>query len=253
MSKYRCPLCGAGHKDQAENCRLCGQSLTPGAVAAVPVGAQPLRTTRGNKGLVLIGLGLVIVVLGGAVALGVARESSLVRKGEGLVVNEADGWTTQVDDQGRYTVELPGTRTREATAFVGTDDRKLSAWHAKLGSDTDVLVGWGKVSPTLTDGVLAPPAAYRYLRDTVLPRWMAGNGLTEGFVTIDETGAGGRPAVAVHSTQARLKLEGQDAYVHVTFALNGTTLYVLQVLTIYKDAPQMARMVNSFMVTGTVA
>jgi hypothetical protein len=253
MSKYRCPLCGAGHKNQADHCRLCGQSMAPGAVSAISQQvAQPVQAQRGMKGMVFIGVGLMIIVVVAAVVFGVVRENSQIRKAKSLVVEEADGWTTQVDDQGLYTVELPGTRTRESTPFAGTDDRKLAAWHAELGSETQVLVGWGKVSPPLTNGALTTPAAYRYLRDSVVLRWMAGNGLSESFVTVEEGGAGGLPSVTVHTTQARLKVVDQDAYAHLTFALNGTTLYVLQVLTIYKDAPQLARMVQSFAVNGTV-
>jgi hypothetical protein len=253
MSKYRCPLCGATHKDPADRCRLCGQSMAPGGVATStqPV-AQSVRAQRGIKGTVVIGLGLVLGVLVLAIVFGVARENTQIRKAKDLVVGEADGWTTQVDDQGKFSVELPGTRTRESEPSAATDDHKITAWHASLGDDGQVTVGWGKVSPALTNGVLATPAAYLYLRETVVPRWLAGNGLTSDFVTTQEGAAAGLPAVTLHTTQARLKFGGQDAYGHLTFALNGTTLYVLQVVTIYKDVPQLTRMVASFAVTGTV-
>jgi hypothetical protein len=254
MSKYRCPLCGATHKDPAERCRMCGQSMEPGAPRVnAHQRVDPVRARRGTKGLVLIGIGLVVAIGVAAVALGLVRETTQVRKAKDLVTGEADGWTTQVDEQGRYTVALPGTRTRESTAFPATDDGRITAWHAELGTDAEILVGWGKVSPTLTDGTLAAPAAYRYLRETVVPRWMAANGLPESFVSLEEGGAGGLPAVTARTTQARLKLGDQDAYGHLTFALNGTTLYVLQVRTIYLDAPQLPRLVNSFRVTGAVA
>jgi hypothetical protein len=215
--------------------------------------AQPVRAARGTKGLVFIGLGLVVAVLVAAVVFGLARENTQIRKARDLVTGEADGWTTQADDLGKFTVILPGTRTREVLMHPATDDRRVTAWHADLGDDTAVSVGWGKVSPPLVNGVLAPPAAYRYLRDTVVPRWMAANGVADDFVTVDETAAGGLPAVTVHTTQARLKHKGQDAYGALTFALNGPTLYILQVLSIYRDSPQLGRMVGSFAVTGTVS
>jgi hypothetical protein len=254
MSKYRCPLCGATQKNEAERCRLCGQSMAPGAVATSlqPV-AQSTRAPRGIKGMLVIGVGLVLGVVVLAVVFGVSRDNAQIRKGTDLVVGQADGWSTQVDEQGKFSVELPGTRTRESEPSAATDDGRLTAWHASLGSDTQVTAGWGKVSPPLANGVLATPAAYRYLRDTVALRWMAKNGLTSDFVTIDEGSAAGLPAVTLRTTQARLKFEDQDAYAHLAFALNGTTLYVLQVLTIYKDAPQLSRMAASFTVTGTVS
>jgi hypothetical protein len=253
MSTHRCPLCGANHKEEAEFCRLCGQSLAPGSVATVTRSvATPVHATRGTKGMVLIGLGLVVAVLVAAVVFGVVRDNAQIRKAKELVTGEADGWTPQVDDLGKFTVALPGSRTREVLANPATDDRKLTAWHADLGDDTTVLVGWGKVTAPLVNGVIAAPAAYRYLRETVVPRWQAAGNLTTDFVTVEETGVGGLPAVAVRTTQARLALNGRDAYGSMVFALNGNTLYVLQVLSIYKDMPQLSRMASSFTVTGTV-
>jgi hypothetical protein len=253
MSNHRCPLCGANHKEEAEFCRLCGQSLAPGAVTtAAPAVARPVRAVRGTKGMVLIGLGLVVAVLLAAVVFGVVRENAQIRKARELVTGQADGWTPQPDDQGRFTIVLPGTRTREVLTHAATDDRRITAWHADLGDDTEVLAGWGKVSAPLANGVITPPAAYLYLREVVVPRWLAAGNLTANFVTIEETGAGGLPAVLVRTTQARIAHKGRDSYASLVLALNGGTLYVLQVLSIYKDMPQLSRMVDSFAVTGTV-
>lgn len=247
MSKYRCPLCGATHKDQAERCRLCGQSMAPGAVATtVSRPAEPVRAARGTKGVVLIGAGLVMAVLGVAVVVGVVQANRQIRVAEDLVIGPADGWTVQTDEEGGFAVELPGTRTRESEVAAVTDDGRATAWTAELGDDAELKVAWGEVAPAYTDGAPVRPAAIRYLRDTTVARWLAGNRLDTTFVTVDEGGAGGLPAVTVRTTQARLALQGREAYSRATFALDGTRLYVLQVVTIYRDAPQLDRMVASF-------
>src|SRR3954452_18125007 len=101
MSRYRCPRSGARHKHDADRCRVCGQSMTPGAVAVHTQDvAQPLRSARGIKGLVLIGLGLVIAVVAGALAFGVAQDNPAIRKAKGLVTESADGWTALAEDEG---------------------------------------------------------------------------------------------------------------------------------------------------------
>jgi hypothetical protein len=64
--------------------------------------------------------------------------------------------------------------------------------------------------------------------------------------------AGGVPGVTVRTTQPRVTLDGQEAYAFITFGLNTKTLYVLRVVSIYKEADQPDRLLNSFVVTGAV-
>jgi hypothetical protein len=254
MSKYRCPACGAGHKSEAEKCRLCGQSLVPGAMVAAPVQTvQVTHAKKGNKGPMLIGIGLVVGVMVVAVVFGIVKPTAQLNVVKGKLTDAADGWTPEAGKTGMFTVELPSPRLWETEPFGVTDDHTISAWTADIGSDTALLAGWGKVAPPLTDGAITPTAAYRYLKEDTVPRWMAENGMTKADATVDETGLAGLPAVVVTSTQPRGKLDGKEAYVHAVFALNKGTLYVLRMTSIYKDPAQLNRMVKSFAVTGTVA
>jgi hypothetical protein len=248
MSSYRCPLCGANHKGEVDHCRLCGQSLKPGAVAikTQPVAVQT-RAARGNKGILLIGLGLVALLLVGAIVLaGLGRDNKQIRAAKDLVSQTPDGWSTQVEEQGQFHVDLPGSHTRATVPFAGTDDGQVTAWQASVGNETELLAGWGTVSPTLTNGSISGPLAVRYLRDTVIPRYAAANGLDPTDARITEGSLGGLPAVTFQPTRDLLKVKGKDAFAHVTLGLSGTKLYVLQVLTVYKDAPQLPRMATSF-------
>jgi hypothetical protein len=252
MSSYRCPVCGANHKDGAERCRLCGQSLAPGTVAAATPKsvARPARAQRGIKGVVLIGIGLIAGLIALAVLFGVLKDDRQVQKAKDLVSGQADGWSTQVEDEGHFEVALPGTRTRSTTAWAGTDTGTITAWQAAIGDDTEILAGYGHVTPPLKDGTISPALAQQYLRDTVAERWAAANGYTEATATMREGFVGGLPTLVIHTTQDRMKIKGKDAFAHFAMILRNDTIYVLQVVSIYKDVPQLERMVSSFVPTA---
>jgi hypothetical protein len=208
--------------------------------------------------LALIGAVLVTAVLTGAVASGLVTGEPPSRAARGLLAREADGWTVQVDDEGRFRVELPDDRTREVVEHPAPDDRRLTAWTANVGQDARVIAGWATVNPPVIDGTLAATASHRYLRDTVLDRWLDAHQLSAAFVTVREGGVGGVPAVTVRTTQPRplatsprpgSPLAGREAYAEATFALDGSTLYVLETVTIYRDAVQLDRLAESFAVT----
>jgi hypothetical protein len=250
MSTHRCPLCGAAHKQDEDHCRLCGQSLAAGSVATA---TQPTsiarRSTRGTKGVFLIGVGLVLAVVVTALVFDMVRENASLRQARDLVTGPADGWSIQTDDDGGFEMELPGVRTRAVIQVPGPDDGRVTAWQSTLGTDIELFAGWGQVSPPLADGARRSPVATQYLRDTVAARWMAGYGLVDEHVTMTEATVAGRPALRLQTTRSRLSVQGRDAYGHVTFILDNSTLYVLQVVTIYKDAPQLTRMARSFTLT----
>jgi hypothetical protein len=252
MSSYRCPICGANHKSTAERCRLCGQSLAPGAVASAPPKvATTIRTQRGIKGVVLIGVGLVVALLAGAVLFGQLNNDRQVQRAKDLVSGTADGWTTQVEAEGRFQVELPGVRTRAVTTFAGTDDGNLTAWQAAIGDDTEVLVGWAKVTPPLQDGKISDSKAVEYLRTTVLQRWADANGVVSDTETRgQEIRFGGLPGLTQRTLRPAFTVKGKEAFGHVALVLRNDTLYVLQVLTIYKEQTQLSRMVGTFIPTN---
>jgi hypothetical protein len=253
MSSYRCPLCGANHKDTAERCRLCGQSLAPGTVATAPprATAPPPRAQRGIKGVVLIGVGLVAALIAGAVLFGLLQNDRQVQKAKDLVTGVADGWTPQAEPEGRFVVDMPGVRTRAATAFAGATDGNLTAWQASVGDDTEVLVGWAKVTPPMSNGKITDAAAIQWLQDTVLQQWADTNhAVNDSEAKGEEAYVGGLPAVSLHSTRPAFLVKGKEAFGHVALVLRHDTLYVIQVLSIYKEQTQLGRMAASFVPTA---
>jgi hypothetical protein len=267
MSTYRCPICGANHKDNVSQCRLCGADMTgrplpvDNAVHAPP----PVSAKGGVKGLVFIGLGLVLVLIVAAVALGFVRSQSVETAASKIIGKHTDGWTTQTepDDKsggstagasgGHFSVELPGDRTRETIDFTGTNDGKLVVWTAKIGDDYRLQAGWGTITPpppgSGPSGTFADQGPTRQLfLKGVADKWMAANGLSAANVTEGNAFFGGLPAYVVRSTTASAKLNGKAAYTQVAFGISGDKLYVLLLTSSYKDADQLDKMMSTFQV-----
>jgi hypothetical protein len=253
MSKYRCPICGAGHNTEAKQCRLCGQSLTPDAIstAHVPV-AQPMAKAKGIKTAVLIGLGVVLSLLLLALAVGWVKPNSQIRAAKDVVTERADGWTNQVEEQGAFTIDMPAARKRLALTAQSTADGNLTAWVAELGTDTTLAAGWGK-TPGAPLAAMTPTAATTYLKDVIAPRWMAERGLEQAYTTSDDITVAGLPAIYLRTSTGRVQHNGQDGYAFAALVLNGDTVYHLLQDTIYNDPAQLRRMINSFTVTGRAA
>jgi hypothetical protein len=251
MPKYRCPVCGASHKEPVPNCRLCGQNMGPNAVSTfeTPVASEYHRK-RGIKGVFLIGAGLVVLILSVTLALGITKPTREMEAVKNKISGSADGWTTQVEQEGKFTVELPGDRTRQTVAFPVTDTGKLTVWTATIGTDTSIQVGFGPVRETLgattTTSTEAPATKLLRIKEQLVQKWANAAGLTPSFLEIKEGSLGGLPAIVVHTTSPKLRLQTAEAYGDLVFALNGTTLYVIEVLSIYSDAPQLPRLAGTF-------
>ncbi len=66
MSKYRCPVCGATHKDQPTKCRLCGQDMSGSStVPAYTGGSRQADEKQGGLG------SLALIAIVGVLAIGV--------------------------------------------------------------------------------------------------------------------------------------------------------------------------------------
>ena len=275
MPNYRCPICGANHKKLIPNCRLCGQNMSG---EFIPTGPPPQATTSasmlvgnqgGTKGVFLLGAALVIVLVVAAVIFGVARSNSVVESGKNLFVKNADGWTPQSEpddkqgppatgasnDIGHFVVDLPGDRIHEEVPFSATKSGKITAWTAKVGKDTKIQVGWGKVTPP-TPGAgpqgTSPdpgPTIRNFLKQISLA-WAAQNALTDLTYKQSEASIAGQPAYLISSISPKFKLDGKDAFGWLGLTLKGDTLYVIQVLSIYGDAPQFDRVAGTLQITG---
>jgi hypothetical protein len=253
MSKYRCPICGAGHNTEATQCRLCGQSLAPEALSSAQVAvAQPLARARGIKSAVLAGLGLVVVILVIALAFGWVKPTSQIRAAKDVVTERADGWSTQVEERGAFTVDMPVARKNLTLKSSMSANGDLPAWVAEVGEETTLIVGWAKAA-NVPSSKMTPTAGMNYLKDVIAQQWMAERGLEVAYTSTDDISVAGLPAIYLRTLTGRVQHNGRDGYAFTAFVLNGDTVYHLVQDTIYNDPAQLKRMLSTFTVTGTPA
>lgn len=264
MSKYRCPACGANHKQFQSQCRLCGQSLAPDSMAVdTPNSAQLLSTKGSIKGIVMIGIILVIAVVAIALVFGLVSGNKTLDKAKDKIIpgSDKDGWTTLtctsaadsgspciVDAGYEFSVTLPGDRTKTQSSFPQVKDGKITIWTAKISSDTLITVGYGTLTPPAAPPGSAVSAAtiQNYLKDLSM-QWMQSQGAPPDVVVkTDPTGIGGAPAVIARSQQHPFKMaDGREAYAQQALVLKGDKLFTITVVSVYKDAEQFDRVVNS--------
>ena len=275
MPNYRCPICGANHKKMVPNCRLCGQNMSGEFIPTGPppsAGATTMMVGNrgGMKGMFLLGVGVVAVLALAGVIFGFVRSNSVLESVKSVASTPVDGWTSQSEpdekqgppassassEVGHFVVELPGDRVHEEVPFSATKTGKLSVWTAKVGKDTKIQVGWGKVVPPTpgagTNGGTAPDqsATIRNFLKQMAFQWAAQNNLTEDSYKSTEISVGGYPGFQLNSIGPKFKLDNQDAFGWLGLTLKGDTLYVIQVYSIYQDAPQFTRVANTFSITG---
>jgi hypothetical protein len=270
MASYYCQICGAKHKEAVRQCRLCGADMTGLPIPAeTGLSAVPITTPKkGIKGLVGIGMLVVVVLIVGGVAFGVVQSNKQVEAVKNKLVTHVDGWTVQQEPDpsqpptsdpasavGHFVVDLPGDRTRETIDFVGTDNGKLTVWTAKIGSDAVLRVGWGTITPpapgkgpngTSPDQI---PTGQNYLKDKAA-NWITANGLTTATVTQNATVIAGEPAYVVKGTASNTTLNGTQAYTQMAMVLAGDKLYVLLLVSTDKQADQLDKMAGSLGITG---
>lgn len=263
MANYRCPSCGANHKEFQPQCRLCGQSLSRDVGETVlQTGATVTASRGGMKGLVLIGILVVIAVVAVALVFGlVAGNQTLDQAKDAIVPGGAqDGWSQlscsasndpanpcKVPEGFDFSVTLPGDRTKSTSTFPDTKDGKLEIWSAKAGSDTLLTVGYATVTPPTTGttgGSVSRAALQLFLRD-LGEKWLTSQGVTDLTVKGGETNVAGYPAYAYRAQERQLKIGELPAYAQQALVLKGDKLFVVQTVSVYKDAEQFDRMVNS--------
>lgn len=278
MPSYRCPACGANHKEFQPQCRLCGQSLssTEAAVAATQVVAAG-PGGKSIKGVVLLGIGAVVIVVAIALVFGlVAGNKSLDRARDKVLPGTLqDGWSALTDPDGGFSVNLPGDRTKAtATVTYPVVGGKTTEWTAKVGKDTTLTVGYGTVErpATLTQtSALTPAMVQQYLRQLLnitcaktvsaptTASTVAGAPAVEPacvdyqfadsktpITTISDTALAGMPAITLSYTKSNPS--GTDTYVRLTIGLRGDKVFYVMTESIYKDAEQFDRMTESFVI-----
>jgi hypothetical protein len=265
MSKYRCPVCGAVHKQFQPNCRLCGQSLSADNIPTnAPRAATPADTNTSIKGVFFIGALVVIVLLAGAVAFGVVQSNRAIETAKDVVLQEnTDGWSplvctvegtgteatpTCTVPQGQgFSVELPGDRTKSITPFTLAEGQKMETWSTSISGDTLLEVAFAPVTDPAT-GAAADPKdelalqriADQWLADKHLSRETDATGSSD--VKVEETAFKGYPALIITTPSADVTLNNKDAYLKTMLVLRNNVLFVVQATSIYENADQFDRM-----------
>lgn len=269
-TKYRCPACGATNKEAVAHCRLCGHSMDPSHVSDLPAPeARPVEArSSSTKGVVLLGIGIVLAIVAIAVALGVVRGNkaidTAIDKIPGVGAEQSDGWSAIPGEKAAelgYTVELPGDRTFQTVTFPGVEGDKLTGYSAAIGKDYELFAGTGTVnqpSGTTDTDFLKQTAQLTCAGEeptangtTICTRYKTGDGGEVLKVAEIKVWGPNNPALEVDVKSG--KINDKDAYARTLYLLkkspdgNGTAkLYVVQAKSVYRDIPQFERMLNSF-------
>ncbi len=234
MAKYRCPSCGAAHKDPPGTCRLCGYVMDGSvAIPAQSNVARPVAVKKkGAASIALIGVLLVIVLVAGAIILNVTSGSSEVNKAVDKLPGvplASDGWKRVTDTEGGFSVELPPGPVTTSVPFAPSANGQLTGWLGSIGDapnyDTQLYVVYGKV--TTNPGETAEDTIAR-LGDAKIAQ--------DGFVeSRTHTTYQGYPAIQY--TINRVEFAGKTGYENAMMFLKGDELFVVESLSIYPAAP----------------
>lgn len=254
--KYRCPVCGATHKDLPEQCRLCGQKMGPEAAVGASVSARvDVEQKRGIGAIVGVVILLVVAIVAIAVLTGAVpglKSIDAAKNKVGFGTND-DGWSRFDYPAGGFSVEFPeGDRKTDSL----NDTYRA---YTLIGKDTLLLVS---AKPVMTQ------QEYEQLTKTTegqtLKKRMETaadeielNMKTDG-VKIDkrtDSSAFGVPAVYLETRDTKTgDIVGlrSDAPLHsrtMLFIKDGV-LYNVSVVSVYNDMPQFDRLLNTLVITG---
>jgi hypothetical protein len=239
MSKYRCPRCGATHKDPVAHCRLCGMDMTG---EHQPVGAER-RTTSGKRSgvasIAVFGVLGVLAIAALAVALGLGGDDSgvdqLTDQIPGVRAETSDGWVPLEEPEGGFVVSLPGTATQTTVDFPPAVNGQATVWTATIADEIRMTVGWADLPP-LPEGS-SDAARLEQLADD----WASAHGTS--VRDLEQSDFSGLEAV--DTTLRDTDLEGESANAKAFLFMRGDRMYVVMVESIYVDMPQYIRVLTS--------
>lgn len=251
MSKYRCPVCGATHKEEPEKCRLCGQYL--GERATGPTVMAEVRQTTGRRGgvadIVLIAVGGVVLIALLFVVLGLTGSNSFIEnirdKIPGLATIKDDGWESIDDADGGFVAEMPETRERSSAQFGPSTTSRLERWVANIGQETELSVSYARLS-TLPEG-----DDWRPFLESMAVTW--GQTLGGKAEDIHDDVFRGYPGTTTTIDNLRMiDSQGvqQQATAKAWLVLRGDTLYIIQSMSVYRDHPNFSRLASSVQFTS---
>lgn len=242
MSKYRCPRCGATHKDPVPHCRLCGCDMTGDHTPVGPTRRAP-KKDRGLAPLVIGGVVGVVAISVLALVLGLNADTSgvedLTGKIPGVGGETADGWRPLEDADGGFVASLPGTATQTETAFAPAESGKATTWTTNIADEIRITVAYAFL-PAAAEGE-TPEGRLIELAD----EWATA---ADTSVRTSELSAfAGLPArdTVLRSTD----LEAGKANAKAFLFLRENRLYVVMVESIYLEMPQYTRVLASMELT----
>lgn len=239
MSKYRCPICGATHKEQPVKCRLCGQNLTSESAVPNYTGGTKVvvEDKKGLGGIMLIAIGGVVVLGLLALALGLAPSNSFIDKVRdkipGLQAKSGDGWQAIDEPDGAFTATWPAQPEKRFIPYPAAAADRMTMVVAPLGTETELSVSYGKVTRQNDESAKAALQRFGDL-------WAQQTGFK--IDTRTETSFAGYPALMIEGSGGHLN--DKPAYQKALLVLKGDELYVIQSVSIYKDHPQFPKVVN---------
>lgn len=247
MAKYKCPVCGATHKEKPVKCRLCGQDMTSTSTVPDHTGGvkQASGKSKGLGGVMLMTLGGVIVIGIVALVLGLVpstRATDKVRDAiPGLKAESTDGWRRVEATNGSFSAEMPGEPSYRSIPFnaAGTE---MATVAVKLGSETELSVA---------SGTIARPAEEtdkEYL-ERLATAWAADSGFT--ISSQKETSFAGQPARLFDQSGGRYL--GKTASQRTLLVVAGDKLYAIQSTSVYPDHPQFDHLASTVVLTPLAA
>jgi hypothetical protein len=150
MTTYRCPICGASHKQEPKACRLCGYGMGEemGTLVTGDTGTKPLiRTKGGFKRPMIVAVIGVAVLAGGAVALGAVQGDSVEDVGDVIPFidrDSPDGWTKLTVADVDMVADFPEVTEEGSLALSEAEGGELTTIEASAG-DIRLIVGHGTV------------------------------------------------------------------------------------------------------------
>lgn len=243
MAKFRCPSCGAAHKEVGDHCRLCGTSFESGAgVAVAGSGPQAQESDRYRKrGLghfVGVGLAVGVLVIAGGVALGVTgfEGGDWVRENVPFLASTTDdGWEEYTEPAGVFRVEVPAEPEQTAEGFAVTSSGSVQRYVTDLGRDAELTIGY-------TEGAQLPEDEPAATLDVVTERFATGL----GGVVLDETDVftyRGYPTVQV--VLDAISLNRTPAFATIRLVLRDGELVFIQTLAYEENPASHRRLVDS--------
>jgi rubredoxin len=248
MAKYRCPTCGAAHKEPVSTCRMCGY-IMDGSVAMPTTGnvaRQVPQRRKGVAGFAIVGVLIVIALAAAALALHATSQDKAITNLEDKipgVKTDVTGWKTVTDTEGGFTVSMPPGATTTSVAFAPVSNGQLTGWLGQIGQspeiDSQLYVVHAKAQALPGESV----------QDSLSRLGDAKVAQDGGFVeSKSQTSYQGYPALDYKIS--RVNFAGQQGYEHAVMFIKGDALYVIESVSRYPSNPSFSTVADSLRFTA---